>query len=110
VVHYRRYKDYSMKAIVCHRYGSPDVLELEEIDRPIAGDDQVLVRVQAASVNPVEWHRMRGLPNFMRAGEGLAKPKNPGLGADVAGRVEAVGGNVRQFQPGGDGSRLATRS
>jgi len=89
-----------MKAIVCHRYGSPDVLELEEIDTPVAGDDQVLVRVQAASVNPVDWHRMRGLPNFMRASEGLAKPKNPGLGADVAGRVEAVGGNVTQFQPG----------
>ena len=99
-----------MKAIVCHRYGSPDVLELEEIDRPIPGDDQVLVRVQAASVNPVDWHRMRGLPNFMRAGEGLAKPKNPGLGADVAGRVEAVGGTVTQFQPGDEVFGMSIRT
>ena len=99
-----------MKAIVCHRYGSPDVLELEEIDTPVAGDDQVLVRVQAASVNPVDWHRMRGLPNFMRASEGLTKPKNPGLGADVAGRVEAVGGNVTQFQPGDEVFGMSIRT
>ncbi|HMI32012.1 MAG TPA: NAD(P)-dependent alcohol dehydrogenase [Candidatus Limnocylindrales bacterium] len=99
-----------MKAIVCHRYGSPDVLELEEIDTPVAGDDQVLVRVQAASVNPVDWHRMRGLPNFMRASEGLAKPKNPGLGADVAGRVEAVGGNVTRFQPGDEVFGMSIRT
>ena len=97
-----------MKAIVFHRYGSPDVLELKEIDTPVARDDQVLVRVQAASVNPVDWHRMRGLPNFMRASEGLAKPKNPGLGADVTGWVEAVGGNVTQFQPAGDGRFFAS--
>jgi NADPH:quinone reductase-like Zn-dependent oxidoreductase len=99
-----------MKAIVCHRYGSPDVLELEEIDTPVAGDDQVLVRVQAASANPVDWHRMRGLPNFMRLSEGLAKPKNPGLGADVAGRVEAVGGNVTQFQPGDEVFGMSIRT
>jgi len=113
MVHYKRYKENSMKAIVFHRYGSPDVLELKEIDTPVARDDQVLVRVQAASVNPVDWHRMRGLPNFMRASEGLAKPKNPGLGADVTGWVEAVGGNVTQFQPGdevfGKGGRSRER-
>ena len=63
-----------MKAIVFHRYGSPDVLELKEIDAAVVGDDQVLVGVQAASANPVDWHRMRGLPNFMRASEGLAEP------------------------------------
>ncbi len=99
-----------MKAIVCHRYGSPDVLELKEIDTPVAGDDQVLVRVQAASVNPVDWHRMRGLPYFIRASEGLAKPKNPGLGADVAGRVEAVGRNVTQFQPGDEVFGMSIRT
>jgi NADPH:quinone reductase-like Zn-dependent oxidoreductase len=91
-----------MKAIVFHRYGSPDVLELKEIDTPVPGDDQVLVRVHAASVNPVDWHRMRGQPYFMRASEGLAKPKNTGLGVDVAGRVDAVGRNVTHFQPGDD--------
>jgi NADPH:quinone reductase-like Zn-dependent oxidoreductase len=89
-----------MKAIVFHRYGSPDVLELEEIDRPAPADDQVLIRAHAASVNPIDWHRMRGEPYFVRASEGLAKPKNTGLGADVAGRVEAIGRNVTAFQPG----------
>lgn len=89
-----------MKAVVFHRYGSPDVLELEEVETPVAGDDQVLVRVLAASVNPLDWHRMRGRPLVMRTGEGLTKPKNNGLGADLAGRVEAVGKNVTQFRPG----------
>ncbi len=89
-----------MKAIVYDRYGSPDVLEQKEIETPAVADDQVLVKVHAASVNPVDWHRMRGEPWFMRTSEGLAKPKNAGLGADVAGRVEAVGRNVTYFQPG----------
>jgi NADPH:quinone reductase-like Zn-dependent oxidoreductase len=89
-----------MKATVYERYGSPDVLELKEIDTPAVEDDQVLVRVRAASVNPVDWHNMRGMPYLMRATGGLAKPKNTGLGADVAGRVEAVGRNVTRFQPG----------
>jgi NADPH:quinone reductase-like Zn-dependent oxidoreductase len=89
-----------MKAIVYRRYGSPDVLELKEIDTPVPADDQVLIKVHAASVNPVDWHRMRGEPSFMRASEGLGKPKNTGLGADVAGRVEAVGRDVTQVQPG----------
>jgi NADPH:quinone reductase and related Zn-dependent oxidoreductases len=83
-----------VKAIVYHRYGSPHVVELAEIDKPAPADDQVLVRVHAASVNPLDWHRMRGQPYVMRASEGLAKPKNTGLGADVAGRVEAVGKDV----------------
>jgi NADPH:quinone reductase-like Zn-dependent oxidoreductase len=89
-----------MKALVYKKYGSPDVLELKELDTPAIGDDQVLVKVHAASVNPVDWHRMRGQPYFMRASEGLTKPKNTGLGADVAGRVEAVGRNVTQVQAG----------
>jgi NADPH:quinone reductase-like Zn-dependent oxidoreductase len=99
-----------MKAIVYERYGSPDVLELKEIDTPVVEEDQVLVRVQAASVNPLDWHRMRGRPYVMRASEGLAKPKNNGLGADVAGRVEAVGRNVTQFQPGDEVFGMSLRT
>src|SRR3989337_79228 len=90
-----------MKAIVYHNYGSPDVLKLEEVQKPAPKDDEVLIRVYAASVNSRDWRRMRASPFFIRlmAG-GLLKPKTPILGADVAGRVEAVGSNVRQFQPG----------
>ena len=89
-----------MKAITQHKYGSPDVLELEEVDKPVVKDDEVLIRVQAASVNPLDWHFLRGTPRFGRLVMGLLKPKNKILGADVAGRVEAVGGDVTQFQPG----------
>jgi NADPH:quinone reductase-like Zn-dependent oxidoreductase len=89
-----------MKAIVYHRYGAPDGVALEEIERPAAGEGQVLVRVHAASVNPLDWHRMRGLPYFLRATEGLRKPKNTGLGADFAGTVEAVGAGVTNVHPG----------
>jgi NADPH:quinone reductase-like Zn-dependent oxidoreductase len=103
-------KENFMKAIVYHRYGSPDVIELEEIDTPVPEDNQVLVRAHAASVNPLDWHRMRGQPYVMRASEGLAKPKNNGLGADVAGRVEAVGKNVTQFQPGDEVFGMSIRT
>ena len=89
-----------MKAIIYHEYGSPDVLELQEVDKPVVKDDQVLVRVQAASVNPLDWHFLRATPFFARLASGLLKPKRKILGADLAGRVEAVGGNVKQFQPG----------
>ena len=89
-----------MKAIVYHTYGSPDVLELQELDKPVVKDNQVLVRVHAASANPLDWHRMRGAPFLARLEEGLLKPKNPKLGADIAGRVEAAGRNVKRFQPG----------
>jgi NADPH:quinone reductase-like Zn-dependent oxidoreductase len=89
-----------MKAIVYHRYGSPDVLELREIDKPVVTDDDVLVRVRAASVNPLDWHYMRGTPYVVRIGAGFRKPKVTRLGVDVAGQVEAIGKNVTQFQPG----------
>lgn len=89
-----------MKAIRYHRYGSPDVLSLEEVDRPAVGDDGVMVRVAAASVNPLDWHFMRGKPYFMRAIFGLRRPKSSALGVDVAGRVEAVGAGVTRFRPG----------
>ncbi|HSP14749.1 MAG TPA: NAD(P)-dependent alcohol dehydrogenase [Thermoanaerobaculia bacterium] len=89
-----------MKAIVYRRYGSPDVLECEEIDKPVPGDDEVLIKVRAASVNPLDWHFMRGTPVIGRLMMGLRKPKLTRLGVDVAGRVEAVGRNVSEFKPG----------
>ena len=90
-----------MKAIVYYSYGSPDVLQLKEVEKPVPKDDEVLIKVRAASVNPLEWHFMRGKPLFMRLmGIGLLKPKNNILGVDIAGRVEAVGRNVKRFQPG----------
>ncbi|MBZ5680495.1 MAG: NAD(P)-dependent alcohol dehydrogenase [Acidobacteriia bacterium] len=89
-----------MKAIVYHRYGSPDVLRCEEIEKPTAGDNEVLIKVRAASVNPYDWHFMRGTPYLVRMMAGLRKPKATRLGADVAGQVEAVGRNVTQFKPG----------
>ena len=89
-----------MKAIVYHRYGSPDVLECAEVERPSAGDDDVLVQVRAASVNPLDWHYLRGSPRFMRLMTGLLRPKATRLGFDLAGRVEAVGRNVTQCRPG----------
>src|SRR5689334_19448280 len=91
----------SMKAIVQDAYGSTDVLELRDIDRPVVGDDEVLVRVRAAGVDHGVWHVMAGLPYPIRlAGFGLRAPKNPVLGADVAGVVEAIGNDVTRFQPG----------
>ena len=88
-----------MKAIVHHKYGSPDVLELREIGKPVPADDEVLVRVHASSVNIAEWYAMTGL--FIgRLGQGLLKPKDPRLGADFAGVVEAVGSSVTDFKPG----------
>jgi len=89
-----------MQAIVYHRYGSPDVLRCEEIERPTPGDNEVLIKVRAASVNPYDWHFMRGLPYFLRIAAGLHKPKNKRLGVDVAGQVEAAGRSVTQFKPG----------
>ncbi|TDD07692.1 NAD(P)-dependent alcohol dehydrogenase [Nonomuraea deserti] len=89
-----------MKAIRYRAYGSPDVLELQEVGRPEAGDDGVLIRVRAASVNPGDWHLMRGSPYIFRAMAGLTRPKAHVLGFDLAGQVEAVGKNVTRFQPG----------
>ena len=89
-----------MKAIVYQKYGPPDVLELRDVEKPIPEDDEVLVKVYAASANPLDWHRMRGTPYFARMMFGLLKPKDQRLGADVAGWVEAVGRNIKQFKPG----------
>ncbi len=90
-----------MKAIAQDKYGSPDVLELEEVDKPVVGDDDVLVRVHAAGVDPGVWHLMTGLPYLVRImGFGLLKPKTSVRGMDVSGQVEAVGKDVTQFQRG----------
>ena len=90
-----------MKAMVYHDYGSPDNLELQEIEKPAVGDDEVLVKVRAASMNWHDWHFLTGKPFLARimAG-GLLRPKHKILGSDLAGRVEAVGRDVKQFQPG----------
>ena len=89
-----------MKAIVYRRYGPPEVLALEEIERPTLRDGEVLIKVEAASVNPADWHFMRGAPYLVRMIAGLRKPRNPRLGIDVAGRVEAVGRNATEFKAG----------
>ena len=91
-----------MKAVVCERYGSPDVLELREVDKPIPADDEVLVRVRATSVNPVDWHGVTGTPYIARLQTGLRGPKSAAVGVDFAGQVEAVGRDVTVLAPGDD--------
>jgi NADPH:quinone reductase-like Zn-dependent oxidoreductase len=90
-----------MKAVVQERYGAPhELLEMREVDEPVLGDDGVLVRIRATSVNPADWHMLRGDPRIARLQMGLRNPRFPVMGTDIAGTVEAVGGNVRSFQPG----------
>ena len=91
-----------MKAIRYDRYGPPQVLKLRDVDMPAVGDDEVLIRVRAASVNPLDWHFMRGAPYLVRMVAGLSRPRASAsrLGADMAGVVEAVGKNVTGFRPG----------
>jgi NADPH:quinone reductase-like Zn-dependent oxidoreductase len=89
-----------MQAIVYRRYGTPDVLEYREIEKPVPAAGQVLIRVRAASVNPYDWHFLRGTPSFIRLFTGLRRPKSPRLGADVAGVVESVGAKSTRFKPG----------
>ena len=89
-----------MKAIIYTEYGSPDVLQFMEVEKPSPKDHEVLVKIYAASVNAADWHLMRAEPFLARLENGLLKPKNTKLGADVAGRVEAVGRNVTQFKAG----------
>ncbi|MEV0615612.1 NAD(P)-dependent alcohol dehydrogenase [Nonomuraea sp. NPDC050404] len=90
----------TMKAIRYHAYGPPDVIELQDVGRPEAGDGDVLVRVRAACVNPGDLHLLRGSPYILRAVSGLTRPKSPMLGNDFAGEVEAVGKGVTRFRPG----------
>jgi NADPH:quinone reductase-like Zn-dependent oxidoreductase len=89
-----------MKAVIYCDYGKADVLRLADLAKPVPNDSQLLVRVRAASVNPYDWHFIRGTPYLMRLGIGLRKPKNSRLGVDFAGTVEAVGKNVTEFKPG----------
>jgi len=89
-----------MRAIVYHRYGPPEVLQLQEVEKPVPADDEVLVRVRAASANPLDWHFMRGEPRIMRLMTGLTKPRLARLGVDAAGVVEAAGRGVTAFEPG----------
>jgi len=89
-----------MKAAIYTRYGSPDVLQISEIEKPVPKDDEVLIEVRAASVNPYDWHFLRGTPYALRIAAGLRKPKSQRLGADVAGVVQAVGRTVTRFKLG----------
>jgi len=90
-----------MKAIICTKYGSPEVLKLQDVAKPAPKDDEVLIKIHAASINSRDWRMMRANPFFIRLRPGgLLRPKNKILGADVAGRVEATGNNVKQFKPG----------
>jgi NADPH:quinone reductase-like Zn-dependent oxidoreductase len=89
-----------MKAIIQDRYGSPDVLQFRDIDKPMVKDDEVLVRVRAAAVNIGDWHLLRGVPYVIRAVSGPRRPRRQIPGLDIAGQVEAVGGDVKQLRPG----------
>lgn len=89
-----------MKAVVHRCYGPPDVLRVEDIEKPTPADNEVLVKVHVAAVNPLDWHYMRGKPYILRMDGGLGRPKNPRLGVDFAGTVEAVGKDVKRFKPG----------
>ena len=89
-----------MKAAVYTRYGPPDVVQITDVEKPVPKDNEALIKVRAASLNPLDWHFMRGTPYGVRIVAGLRKPKVTKLGADVAGQVESVGRNITQFKPG----------
>jgi len=89
-----------MKAIVYQHFGPPDVLECQEVEKPVPGQGEILIKVRAASINPLDWKLMKGGPFIMRLLLGLGKPKLKRPGVDVAGEVEAVGKNVTRFKPG----------
>lgn len=90
----------SMKGLLARCYGAPDVLTLEQVAKPTPNDDQLLVKVHAAGLNPVDWHYMRGSPYVIRLASGIGSPKDSRVGSDFAGTVEAVGRNVTHFKPG----------
>jgi len=99
-----------MQAIVCEKYGPPEALQLRGLEKPIPKEGEVLLRVHAASVNPADWHLIRGAPFLARMSAGLLKPKDKRVGSDLAGRVEAVGGNITQLQAGAEVFGLADGS
>ena len=98
----------AMKAVVNRCYGPPEVLRLETIAKPIPADHEILVKVRAAAVNPLDWHRMRGEPYLMRRNAGIGAPKNERMGVDFAGTVEAVGKSATKFKPGDEVFGLRT--
>jgi NADPH:quinone reductase-like Zn-dependent oxidoreductase len=89
-----------MKAIVYRCYGSPEVLQFEDVEKPVPANNEVLVKIHAASVNPLDWHYMRGSPYLMRLGSGIGAPSDSKMGVDFSGTVEAVGQSVTRFKPG----------
>ena len=89
-----------MRAYTRYKYGGPEILHIEEVDKPVPADDEVLVKIKSISVNPLEWHILRGKPFFARFSVGLFKPDNKILGSDFAGIVEAVGGKITKFKIG----------
>ena len=91
-----------MKAFISEKYGPPETLGMAEVEKPAPEAGEVLVKVQAISVNPADWHSMRGKPLFSRATLGLVRPKHKILGVDIAGQVEAIGGGVTRFKPGNE--------
>jgi NADPH:quinone reductase-like Zn-dependent oxidoreductase len=92
-----------MKAVVYTKFGPPDVLQLREVEKPVPKENEILIKVHAASVNAYDWRHLRADPFFIRLmGAGLLRPKHRILGADIAGQVEAVGRSVAQFRPGDD--------
>ena len=93
-------KNNKMKAVVYKKYGPPEVMKIEEVEKPTPNDDEVLVKVHAVSVNFADWAFVRGKPRIIRLMAGFPKPKYKTLGSDIAGTVEAVGSNVEQFQLG----------
>src|SRR4249920_1236156 len=90
----------TMRAFTYQEYGSPEVLELQDVEQPVADEGEVLVRVAAAAVNPLDWHVLAGVPYIARAASGLRRPRTGRLGADFAGTVEAVGEGGTRFEPG----------
>jgi NADPH:quinone reductase-like Zn-dependent oxidoreductase len=90
----------TMKAAIYRCYGSAEVIEVVDLEKPVPSADEVLVRVHAASVNPLDWHYMRGSPYFMRLGAGIGAPEDIRMGVDFSGVVEAIGENVQRFKPG----------
>jgi NADPH:quinone reductase-like Zn-dependent oxidoreductase len=89
-----------MKAAIYRQYGLPDVVRIEDVEKPVPKDNEVLIEVRAASVNPLDWHFVRGKPNVVRMMAGLRRPEYTQLGVDVSGQIETVGKNVSQFKPG----------
>ena len=89
-----------MKALRCHRYGGPEVLTLETVEKPAPADDEALIAVRAVALNPLDSHFMRGWPQVGRLAFGLRAPKEPRVGLDMSGVVEAVGKSVTRFKPG----------